>query len=70
MPNHAASPNPHPKPSPKPALKAKSIPNPRGNQTRPQTNQPSPATPRTPSGRFTPAFLPHPPQIRPLTTMV
>jgi len=36
MPNHAASPNPHPKPSPKPALKAKSIPNPRGNQTRPQ----------------------------------
>jgi len=55
MPNYAASPKPAPK----------SIPNPRGNQTLPQTNQPSPATPRTQNGRFTPAFLPHPPQTRP-----
>jgi hypothetical protein len=39
----------------------KPVPNPRGNQTLPQ---PKPALPRSPDGRFTPEFCPHPPQTR------
>jgi len=52
MPNHAADPKPDPKPD------LKTIPNPRGNQTLPQTNQPSPTTKRSQNGRFTPPSSP------------
>jgi hypothetical protein len=40
----------------------KPIPNPRGTQTVPQ---PQPTVARTPNGRFTPEFRPHPQQIKP-----
>jgi hypothetical protein len=36
----------------------KSIPNPKGTQSRPA--QPAPSAPRTPNGRFTPPFRPIP----------
>jgi hypothetical protein len=48
-------------PTPLPTLQP--TPNPRGNQTLPQ---PTPATPRTPDGRFAPEFRPHPP-LTPIT---
>ena len=40
----------------------KPIPNPRGTQTGPQ---PTPTIARTPDGRVTPEFHPHPPQTKP-----
>jgi hypothetical protein len=46
-----------PVPSHCPPTSTKPIPNPRGNQTLPA---PKPAPPRSPNGRFTPAFDPKP----------